>query len=140
MPPIKAAIDNPTFARMFTTDEMYWWFSSKLVESSVRKDIVVNDPQNPTAAKREYLLSRCHCYESTMNNPRINDPITLTNKTLTGKVLKSNGDSVSLYLRNALSAEPIPSKINSRSFINYKIRIRGHYWYYEKQAPIVFIA
>ena len=99
MPPIKAVIENPTFARMFTTNEMYWWFSIKLVESSARKDIVVNDPQNPIAVKREYLLSRCHCCESTMNNPRINDPITLTNKILRGIVLKINGDSVILYLK-----------------------------------------
>jgi hypothetical protein len=38
-------------------------------------------------------------------------------RTLTGKVLKSNGDSVSLYLRNVPSAEPTPSKINSRPLI-----------------------
>ena len=98
MPPIKAAIDNPTFARIFTINETYWLFSSKLLESSARKDIVVNDPENPTAAKREYLLSRCHYCESTMNNPRINDPIT----------------------------EPIPRKINSRPFVHYKIMIRDY--------------
>ena len=54
MPPIKAAIDNTTFAKIFTINETYWWFSIKLVESSARKDIVVNDPQNPIAVKREY--------------------------------------------------------------------------------------
>ena len=52
-----------------------------------------------------------------MNSPRINDPITLTIKTFTGIVLKSNGDSVSLYLRNEPSAEPTQSKINSKPFI-----------------------
>ena len=65
----KAVIDNPTFARIFTINETYWLFSSKLLESSVRKDIVVNDPQNPIAAKRKYFSSRFHCCESTMNNP-----------------------------------------------------------------------
>ena len=96
---------------------MYWWFSSKLVESSAKKDIVVNDPQNPIAVKREYFTSRFHCYDSTMNNPRINDPITLTIKTLTGIVLKSKGDSITLSLRYAPSTEPTARKTNSRPFI-----------------------
>jgi hypothetical protein len=70
----------------------------------------------------------------------IDNPITLTNKILTGIVLKINSNSVSLYLRNAPSAEPIPRKINSRPFIDYKIMIRAYWGYYEKQTPIVFIA
>ena len=126
MPPIRAAIDNPTFPRIFTINETYWLFSSKLLESSANEDIVVSEPENPTAVKREYLLSRFHCYESTTNAPRINAPATLTIRTLAGKVLKSNGDSVNLYLRNAPSAESTPSKINSKPFISYKIRIRGY--------------
>ena len=69
----------------------------------------------------------------------IDNPITLTNKILTGIVLKINRNLLSLYLRNAPSAEPIPSKINFRPFISYKIMIRA-YWGYEKQTPIVFIA
>jgi hypothetical protein len=56
----------------------------------------------------------------------IDNPITLTNKILTGIVLKINSNLVSLYLRNAPSVEPIPSKINFRPFIDYKIIIRGH--------------
>ena len=110
MPPIKAAIDNPTFARIFTINEAYWWFSSKLVESSARKDIVVNDPQNPIAAKREYFPSRFHCWDITMNSPRINDPITLTIKTFTGIVLKSNGDSVSFILEMHQVRNPLQVK------------------------------
>ena len=99
MPPIRAAIDNPTFARIFRIHETYWWFSSKLVESSARKDIVVNEPQNPITAKREYFPSRFHCWDRTMNSPRRNEPIRLTIKTLTGIILKINGDSVILYLK-----------------------------------------
>ena len=87
LPPIKTSIDSTTFARMFANNEAYWWFSSKLIESSARKDIVVNDPQNPIPVKREYFLSRLHCWDRTMNSPRINEPITLTIKTLTGIVL-----------------------------------------------------
>ena len=80
LPPIKAAIDSPTFAKIFTTSTGYWWFSSKLVESSAKKDMVVNDPQNPIAANREYFPSRCHCWDSIMKSPKTNDPITLTTK------------------------------------------------------------
>ena len=61
LPPIRAAIDNRTFTRIFTINETYWLFSSKLLESSANSEIVVRDPQNPTAAKREYFPSRCHC-------------------------------------------------------------------------------
>ena len=75
--------------------------SRRLLESSANEDIVVSEPQNPTAAKREYLPSRFHCCDTMINAPRINAPITLTNRTLTGNVLKSKGDSVSLYLKNA---------------------------------------
>jgi len=41
------------------------------------------------------------------NVPRINAPITLT-----GNVLKSKGDSATLYLRNAPSTEPTARKTN----------------------------
>jgi len=112
LPPIKAVIDNPTFARIFTINETYWWFLTKLVESSARKDIVVNDPQNPIAVKSEYFPSRFHCCESTMNNPWIDDPITLANKTLRGIVVKINGDSVILYLKKPPSTDH--SKKNKR--------------------------
>ena len=105
---------------------MYWLFSSKLLESRAKADIVVNEPQKPTAANKEYFESRCHCCDKTTNTPRINAPATLTIKTLTGNVLKINGDSVSFYLRNAPKTEPIPRKINSRPFIYYKIIIGGY--------------
>jgi len=79
--------------------------------------MVVNEPQKPTAANREYFPSRCHCCDNTTNTPRIKAPAIFTIKTLTGNVLKSRGDSVSLYLRNAPSTEPTPRKINSKPFI-----------------------
>jgi len=37
--------------------------------------------------------------------------------TLTGSVLKSKGDSVTLYLRNAPSTDPTARKTNSKPFI-----------------------
>ena len=126
MPPIKAVIDNIRFAKIFTINAVYWWFWSKFVESSAKKDIVVNDPQNPIAVNREYFESRCHCWDNTIKSPKMNEPRTLTIKILTDNVLKINGDSVSLYLRNAPRTEPIPRKINSRPFIYCEIIIGGY--------------
>ena len=88
-----------------------------MLESSANADIVVNEPQNPTAAKREYLPSRCQCCDSMTNAPRINAPRMLTIKTLTGIVLKIKGDYVILYLRYAPNTEPTARKINSKPFI-----------------------
>jgi len=85
-------------------------FSRRLLESSANADIVVNEPQNPTAAKREYLPSRFHCCDIMTNAPRINAPTTLTIRILIVNVLKSKGDSVTLYLRNAPSTEPTARK------------------------------
>jgi len=98
-------MDNPIFATMLSASTPYWLFSRRLFESSANEDIVVSEPQNPTAAKREYRPSRFHCWDIITNAPRINAPIILTIKTLTGNVLKSKGDSVILYLRNASSTE-----------------------------------
>ncbi len=116
-PPISAMIDSPILAIMLTASVPYWLFSNKLLESSANEDIVVKEPQNPTAANREYLPSRLHCCETTTNMPRINAPITFTVKTFSGNVLKSNGDSVILYLRNAPKTEPAARKTNSSPFI-----------------------
>ena len=90
-----------------------------LLESRANEDIVVNDPQNPTAASNEYLPSRFHCSETIMKIPKMNAPITFTIKTLTGSVLKINGDSVILYLRKAPTTEPIAKNTNSKPFIFY---------------------
>ena len=51
LPPIKAAIDNPTFTKILTVNETYWLFSSKLLESSANADMVVSEPQKPTSSK-----------------------------------------------------------------------------------------
>ena len=117
MPPIRAAIDNPTFVTIFVMNKTYWLLSSKLLESSAKADIVVNQPQKPTTPNKEYFESRCHCCESTTNAPRMKASAIFTIKTLTGNVLKINGDSVSFYLRNAPSTEPTSRKINSKSYI-----------------------
>ncbi len=90
-------------------------FTRRLFDSSASPDIVVSEPQNPIAAKREYLPSRFHCCDITTNAPRINAPITLT-----GNVLKSRGDSITLNLRYAPSTDPTARKINSNlSSVSY---------------------
>ena len=117
-------MDNPIFATMLIASTPYWLFSRRLFESSANEDIVVSEPQNPTAAKREYRPSRFHCWDIITNAPRINAPIILTIKTLTGNVLKSKGDSVILYLRNAPRTEsPLQEKyIPELSWIRYTLR------------------
>lgn len=110
-------MERPMFATMLAASVPYWLFSSKLLESRANDDIVVREPQNPTAAKREYLPSRFHYWDKTTNTPRINAPITFTIKTLRGNVLKSKGDSVILYLRNAPKTEPAARKTNSSPFM-----------------------
>ena len=88
-----------------------------MIVSKKNADMVVNEPQKPTAANKEYFPSRCHCCERTTNTPRIKAPRTLTIKMLTDNVLNINGDSVNLYLRNAPRTDPTPRKINSNPFI-----------------------
>ena len=83
--------------------------------------MVVSDPQKPIAAKREYRPSRCQCCDMIMNAPRI-----LTIKTLTGNVLKSNGDSVILYRKKAPRTEPTAIITNSKPFVCMSI-INRHY-------------
>ena len=92
-------------------------FSRRFVESKANIDMVVKEPQKPTAAKREYLPSKFQCCERIMNAPRMNAPRIFSIKTLTGKVLNSNGDEEILYLRNAPRKEPIPRKRNSIPFM-----------------------
>ena len=55
--------------------------------SRANDEIIVNDPQNPTAANNQYLASRFYRTASIENMPRI----------LTGSVTRTIGDSASLY-------------------------------------------
>ena len=89
----------------------------RLLESNANDDMVVNEPQNPSAIKREYLPSRFNCSDNITKIPKTNAPITLTIKTLSGIVLNNNGDSVILNLRNAPITEPAAKNTNSRPFI-----------------------
>jgi hypothetical protein len=75
-----------------------------LFVSRANEDIVVREPQNPTATSIEYFVSRFQKTEITENTPRMKLPITLTIRTLTGRAPSIIGDETILYLRNA----PLP--------------------------------
>jgi hypothetical protein len=47
----------------------------RLFVSSANADIVVRDPQNPTAIRREYFASRFQMRDKTEKTPRIKLPI-----------------------------------------------------------------
>ena len=72
--------------------------------------MVVSEPQKPIAVKSEYLPSRFHCSDKMTNIPRINAPRILTIKTLRGKVLNNNGDSV-IYILEKLQVQILLLKI-----------------------------
>jgi hypothetical protein len=93
--------------------------SNRLLESSANEDIVVSDPQKPTAVNSEYFPSRFHCSDKTINIPKIKAPRILTIKTLRGNVLNNNGDSVILYRRKAPNTDPTAKNTNSKPFIIY---------------------
>lgn len=69
------------------------------------------------AANSEYLPSRFHYSNTITNIPKMKTPIILTIKTLRGKVLNNNVDSVIFYFRKAPTTEPTAKKTNSRPFI-----------------------
>jgi hypothetical protein len=63
-----------------------------LVVSSANEDIVVSEPQNPIAIKREYFVSKFQSEDRTENIPRMKLPIIFTASTLIGSVLANNID------------------------------------------------
>lgn len=78
-----APIDRPTFVRILSAIRPNCLFSNRVLDSKANADIVVKEPQKPTAANKAYFVSRFHCVNNTKNNPRIKLPMTLTIKTLT---------------------------------------------------------
>ena len=79
-----APSDKPTFARMFSARSVKRFASSKLVDSSANDDMVVKDPQKPTAANRLYCESKFKATDKTENKPKMKLPNTLTTNTFTG--------------------------------------------------------
>jgi hypothetical protein len=79
--------------------------------------MVVNDPQNPTARRSEYFVSRFHATDNIEKTPHTKLPITLTANTFTGNEPINTGDDTILYLRNAPARAPNARRINSTPLI-----------------------
>jgi len=91
-----------------------------LLVSRANEDIVVSEPQNPTATSIEYFVSRFQKTEIIENTPKMKLPITLTIRTLTGRTPNMIGEETILYLRNAPAAAPMTRRMNSiLSFFSY---------------------
>jgi len=58
LPPTIAPIDRPTFAIILIVTLANCLLSIILLVSRAKDDIVVKEPQNPTAASNEYFVSR----------------------------------------------------------------------------------
>ena len=55
LPTMIAPNDNPTFANMFSPKIENCLLSKRFVDSRAKEDIVVKEPQNPTAIRRKIL-------------------------------------------------------------------------------------
>src|SRR6185437_4462797 len=117
LPPTTAPIDRPTFASMLIARLPNWRLSIILLVSRAKDDIVVREPQNPTATSRLYFVSQFHAIERIENTPRIKLPTTLTMSMLTGSVPMTTGDSAILYLKKAPATAPAARNTNSIPFI-----------------------
>lgn len=119
LPKITAANESPTFPNTFNPNNANCLLSKRLIDSSANDDIVVKDPQNPTAKNNEYFGSKLKVVDKIEKIPTIKLPMILTSRTFTGRKPNKIGDEVILYLRNAPARAPMPSKINSIPFIFY---------------------
>lgn len=119
LPKITAANERPTFPNTFNPNNVNCLLSKRLIDSNANDDMVVKDPQNPTAKNKEYFGSRLKVVDKIEKIPTIRLPMKLTRRTFTGKRPNKIGDDVILYLRNVPARAPTPSKINSIPFIFY---------------------
>ncbi len=62
-----------------------------LTLSNANEDIVVKEPQNPIATRKEYLESRFKEADNTEKIPRIKLPIMLTNNTFETRFPNNKG-------------------------------------------------
>ncbi len=117
LPPKIAPKDKPTLAKMLSANSPRRLLSNRLFVSRANDDIVVNDPQKPTATRRVYFESRLNAGDITEKNPKIKLPKIFTIKTLSGKPYIAIGDSTSRYLKYAPATAPTASRANSINFI-----------------------
>jgi hypothetical protein len=118
LPKIIAPKESPTFPNMFNPNKVNCLLSRRLTDSKAKDDMVVNEPQNPIAKSKEYLVSRFQNMDKIENTPRIKLPITFIIRMLTGSVPITMVDDTSLYLRNAPARAPTPNKTNSNPLIS----------------------
>ena len=85
--------------------------------SSANDDIVVKEPQNPIAKKKEYLGSSFQVIDRIENAPKRKLPIILTIKTFSVSPPNTIGYSTILYRKKAPQSAPIPIRTNSNPFI-----------------------
>jgi hypothetical protein len=117
LPKIIAPKESPTFPNMFNPNKVNCLLSRRLTDSKAKDDMVVNEPQNPIAKSKEYLVSRFQYMDKIENTPRIKLPITFIIRMLTGSVPITMVNDTSLYLRNAPAKAPTPNKTNSNPLI-----------------------
>jgi len=109
--------DNPTFANMFNPKIENCLLSKRFVDSRAKEDIVVKEPQNPTAIRRKYFVSRFQTTDNIENVPNTKLPNTFIAKIFSGNAATTSGDDTILYRRNAPAKAPTASKRNSFPFI-----------------------
>ena len=119
LPSITAANERPTFPNTFNPNNVNCLLSKRLIVSRAKDDMVVKEPQNPTAKNNEYFTSRLKVVDKIENTPMIKLPMILISKTFKGRTPNKIGDDTTLYLRNAPARAPIPNRINSIPFIFY---------------------
>ena len=88
-----APSDNTTFANIFNPKIENCLLSKRFVDSRANEDIVVRDPQNPTATRRKYFVSRFQTTDNIENIPNTKLPNTFTVKIFSGNA------SVVLYFQ-----------------------------------------
>jgi hypothetical protein len=117
LPRITAANERATFPITFNPNKVNCLLSRRLTDSKAKDDMVVNEPQNPIAKRKEYFVSRFQNMDKIENTPRIKLPIIFIIRILTGSVPITIVDDTSLYLRNAPARTPTPNKTNSNPLI-----------------------
>ena len=85
LPAITAARDKLMFANMLMMAASICLWSMRLTVSSANEDIVVNEPQNPTATSSAYFASRLHEMARIEKTPSMKLPRILTSRTVTGR-------------------------------------------------------
>jgi hypothetical protein len=113
LPIMIAPNDNPTFANMFNPKIENCLLSKRFVDSRAKDDIVVKEPQNPTAIRRKYFVSRFQTTDNIENIPKTKLPSTFTANIFSGNDATTRGDDTILYLRKAPAKAPTANKINS---------------------------